>query len=216
MRKSLREREGQLPDEVLIPCRVLRETTEIGCVAPQAWEGFCKRRTSWYLSSGNAGRFLIVSRYPLGLPGLEDSTLVMGSNFNPERLPNSGEIAEMVQSASFQESKPRIWDRVDQMEREFQRRWFKRHGINERFDFDQVFMVHSANHSNFINPRFYVFLNGSKSPYSIATSARVCSSCLEFFNILGEKWPVKYVIPCIGAVQFARLPKDRYFRVETP
>ena len=52
-------------------------------------------------------------------------------------------------------------------------------------------------------------------PYSISDSIHVCSSCLEFFNILGKQWPVKYVVPCIGAVQFAHLPMDQYFEVKT-
>ena len=81
------------------------------------------------------------------------------------------------------------------------------------FDFEKTFMIHSANHSNFITPEFYVDVNGAKVPYSISDSAHVCSSCIEFFNILGEQWPVKCVVPCIGAVQFARLPQDQYFEV---
>jgi hypothetical protein len=56
--------------------------------------------------------------------------------------------------------------------------------------------------------------NGIMAPYSIADSIHVCSSCLEFFNILGSQWPVKYVVPCIGAVQFARLSMDHYFEVK--
>ena len=215
LKKSLGEKEIQLPEEALIPCRVLRETTEIGCVVPQAWEGFCKRRTSWYSGSEKAGQFLIVSGHPLDLQGLEKPTLITESDFKPARLPTSGEIAELVQSVSFQRRRPRVWDNIEPVEKEFQRRWFERHGINETFDFDRIFMIHSANHSNFIAPKFYVPLKGSKSPYSVASSAYVCSSCLEFFNILGEQWPVKYVVPCIGAVQFARLPRDRYYRIET-
>lgn len=56
---------------------------------------------------------------------------------------------------------------------------------------------------------------GGKAPYSIAGSLHVCSSCLEFFNVIGDQWRLKYVVPCIGAVQFARLPINQYFEVET-
>jgi hypothetical protein len=74
-------------------------------------------------------------------------------------------------------------------------------------------MSHSANHSNFLDPKFFIKLDGLIVPYSIADSLHVCSSCLEFFNVLGSEWLVKYVVPCIGAVLFGRLPIDRYFKV---
>ncbi len=212
--KSLREKEIELPEEAHIPCRALRETTEIGCVVPQAWDGFCKRRTSWYSGSERAGQFLIASRHPLDLPDLGNPILIAESDFKPDRLPTSGEIAELAGSAAFQSRKPAIWDRIEPAEKDFQRRWLERHEVNEPLNFDEIFMIHSANHSNFIAPKFYHGPADAKSPYSISGSTHVCSSCLEFFNILGEQWPVKYVVPCIGAVQFARLPRDRYLRVE--
>ena len=205
----------QITDEVYIPCRVLRKSMEIGCVRPSAWEGFCKRRTSWYVNSEKAGKFLVVSNQPLELSGLGNPILITESNFKPNRLPTSEEIVELVQSVSFQKRKPHIWDKIEPIEKDVQKRWVERHGINEPFDFDKTFMIHSANHSNFITPRFCINLNGAKVPYSISDSAHVCSSCIEFFNILGGQWPVKYAVPCIGAVQFSRLPQDHYFRVET-
>jgi len=205
----------QITDEVYIPCRVLRKSMEIGCVRPSAWEGFCKRRTSWYLNSEKAGKFLVVSNQPLEISGLGNPILITESNFKPARLPTSEEIVDLVQSESFQKRKPQIWDKIEPIEKDVQKRWVERHGINEPFDFDKTFMIHSANHSNFITPRFYVILNEAKVPYSISDSAYVCSSCIEFFNILGEQWPVKYAVPCMGAVQFSRLPQDHYFRVET-
>ncbi len=213
IRKNLEERGIELPEEARIPCRVLRKTTEIGCVVPQAWEGFCKRRTSWYLNSEKVGKFLVVSNHSLELSGLGNPILITESTFKPDRLPTSEEVVELVQSVSFQERKPRIWDKIDPIEKDVQKRWGERHGVDEPFDFEKTFMIHSANHSNFTTPEFYVDVNGAKVPYSIADSAHVCSSCIEFFNILGEQWPVKCVVPCIGAVQFARLSKDQYFEV---
>ena len=215
VRRGLGEREIQLPDETLIPCRVLRRSTEISCIVPHAWEGFCKRRTSWYLESEKAGQSLIVSKVPLDFPGLRTPILITESDFEPDRLPTSGEMAELVQSVPFQKRKPRLWDKIEPIERDFQRRWFERQETNESFDFDKIFVIHSANHSNFIDPKFYVLTDRNKAPYSIAGSAYVCSSCLEFFDILGDQWPLKYVVPCMGAVQFARLPGNRYFRVES-
>ena len=147
--------------------------------------------------------------------GLGNPILITESNFKPDRLPNSEEIVELVQSVSFQKRKPQICDKIEPIQKDVQKRWFERHGIDEPFDFYKTFMVHSANHSNFITPRFYIILNEAKVPYSISDSAHVCSSCIEFFNVLGDQYSLKYVVPCIGAVQFARLPRDLYLTIET-
>ena len=121
----------------------------------------------------------------------------------------------MVQSRNYQDRRPPEWDKPDPLERDFYQRWFQRIRMREPFDFDKILNTHSGNHANFIDPRFFVALNGRTVPYSIADSLHVCSSCLEFFNILGDQWPVKYVVPCIGAVQFAHLSKDQYFEVRS-
>ncbi|MGA2468892.1 MAG: hypothetical protein ABSH06_31720 [Thermodesulfobacteriota bacterium] len=215
VRENLEEKEIKLPEEARIPCRVLRTSMEVGYVVPLAWEGFCKRRTSWYLSSEKAGKFMVVSNRPLNVSGLKNPILIMNSNFIPDRLPTSSETAELAQSVSFQSKKPQIWDKSHPLEKEFYQRWFERYQAKEPFDFDEILLGHSANHANFIEPKFFNDLNGSKIPYSIANSTHVCSSCLEFFNILGSQWPVKHVVPCIGAVQFAKLPIDDYFKVVT-
>ena len=213
VRRNLEGIKIDLPDESRIPCRVLRASKEIAFLAPPAWNGFCKRRTSWYRKSGKADKFLIVSNNSLDLPGLENPIVIIESGFKPDRFPSPKEIPLLIQSEEYQKTKPREWDKPDPLEKDFYQRWFERNRINEPFDFDKILMTHSANHANFLDPKFFINLNGTIVPYSIADSIHVCSSCLEFFNILGGQWPVKYVVPCIGAVQFAHLPEDQYFRV---
>jgi hypothetical protein len=213
VRNSVEERGLQLTDEARIPCRVLRASTEVGYLAPPAWKGFCKRRTSWYQKSGKADKFLIVSNTPFDHFDMEDPIIITESDFSPPRLPSSDELAQLIESQEFQNRKPSIWEQVDPLDKEFYQRWYERHRPDEGFDFDKVFAHHSANHANFLDPKFFVNQNGIMVPYSIADSIHVCSSCLEFFNILGSQWPVKYVVPCMGAVQFARLPVDLYFEV---
>ena len=215
IRKHLEKEKVELQEETHIPCRVLRSSMEIGCVVPQAWEGSCKRRTSWYLSSEKSGKFLIVSNGPLDLSGLGSPILITNSDFMPDRLPSFSEIAQLVQSRSFQRAKPPRWDKPRPLERDFYRRWFERFRVDGLFDFGEILVSHSANHANFIDPRFFALGNAFRAPYSIGDSIHVCSSCIEFFNVLGEQWPVKYVVPCIGAVQVAHLPQDHYFRIET-
>jgi hypothetical protein len=213
VREHLEKKEVELPEETRIPCRVLRASKEIAFLAPPAWDGFCKRRTSWYRKSEMAGKFLIVCNSPLEVPDLESPIIIVESNFIPDRLPNPDEISQLVRSKEYQKRKPSEWDKPDPLEKDFYQRWFGRQQRKEPFDFDKILLSHSANHANFLDPKFFINLNGTIVPYSIADSIHVCSSCLEFFNILGEQWPVKCVVPCIGAVQFAHLPIDQYFEV---
>ena len=214
VRMDLEKKRIQLTDESRIPCRALRPSTEVISLAPSAWNGFCKRRTSWFRKSEMADKFLIVSNSPVDIPDLNNPIIIMGSNFKPDRFPSSEEISQLIQSQEYQKKKPSEWDKTDPLERDFYQRWFERNRINEPFDFDKILLSHSANHANFIDPIFSLNMNGAKAPYSIADSLHVCSSCLEFLNILGDRWPVKYVVPCIGAVQFAHLSQNQYYEVK--
>lgn len=214
VRRGLEEKRTELPEEARIPCRALRPTAEITSIAPPAWNGFCKRRTSWYRKSKRGGGFLIVSNSPLDLPDLAKPIIIGESDFRPDRLPSPEEIPQLIQSKEYQKNKPSQWDKPDPLEKEYYEKWFERNRISEPFDFGGILLSHSANHANFIDPKFFVKMSGSDVPYSIGDSLHVCSSCLEFFDILGDQWPVKYVVPCIGAVQFAHLPIDRYFEVK--
>ena len=216
VRKKFQEDGIGLPEETRIPCRVLRTSTKVAYIVPMAWEGFCKRKTSWYLDSEKAGKFLVVSNRPLNYSVLGYPILITNSNFIPDRLPTFSEMTELAQSRIFQRAKPRSWDKPRPLEKDFYQRWFERNQVNEPFNFDRLLISHSANHANFIDPKFFIDLDGGKAPYSIADSTRVCSSCLEFFNILGSQWPVKYVVPCMGAVQFSKLPMNDYLKVVTP
>jgi hypothetical protein len=213
VREDIEQRGRELDDEARIPCRVLRSSRDIGYLAPPAWDGFCKRRTSWYRRSKKAGKFLMVSNTSLNHLDIGNPIIIKASNFKPGHLPFYGEILQLIKSEEYQSLKPDVWEKVDPLDKEFYHRWFDRHPSQEPFDFDKIFAHHSANHANFIDPKFLINTDGIKAPYSIADSIHVCSSCIEFFNILGEQWPVKYVVPCIGAVQFAHLPIDQYFEV---
>ena len=182
IRENLKHGEITVTEETHIPCRALRSSLEISLVLPTAWQGFCKRRTSWYESSEKAGRFLIVSNRPLPVSGDSRTILLRESDFMPDRLPTFEEVKEMAASRSLQEKKPLIWDKIDPSEKAFYRKWFERLRGKDHLRFEEVLIYHSANHANFLDPRFYVLLESGKAPYSIADSLRTCSSCLEFFQ----------------------------------
>jgi hypothetical protein len=214
VKRRLEQKGAQPIEETRIPCRVLRTSWEISYAAPAAWSGFCKRRTSWYLKSDKAGKFLVVSRTSLDDLDIGNPIMITESDFIPRRLPSPEEIVPLIRSQEFQNKKPSSWEKVDPLEKEFYQKWYERHRPDEPFDFEKVLAHHSANHANFLDPKFFITLNDARVPYSIAESIHVCSSCVEFFNILGSQWSLKYVVPCIGAVQFAHLPLDRYFEVK--
>lgn len=214
VRENYDQKGIELQDEARIPCRVLRTSREVSYLSPSAWYGFCKRRTSWYWKSEKAGKTLIASNQSLDHLDIGNPIIIGESNFKPDQLPTFQESLKLIQSKKYQDQKPSAWEEVEPIEIEFYQTWFERHLPNETFDFDKIFVSHCANHANFIDPKFFVTLNGIIVPYSISDSVHVCSSCMEFFNILGAEWPIKYVVPCIGAVLFARLPVDQYLEVK--
>jgi hypothetical protein len=89
-KKVRKEKENQRTNETHLPCRVLKTSTELGYVAPSAWNGFCKRGTSSYWRSEKAEKFLVVSNQPMDIPGCKDPITMVESNFKPDRSPSEG------------------------------------------------------------------------------------------------------------------------------
>ena len=210
------EQEGiRLVEEPRIPCRVLRSSLDVAYLPPSAWNGFCKRKTSWYWKSDKAKKFLVVSSTPLRLTNTNKAIVIRYSKFHPVRFPSPEETEQLAKSRVFEKTKPRLWDKVAIAEWDIYQRWLDRFHVADPLDFEKIFVLQSANHANFLAPKFFKRVGENMAPYSIAESYYVCSSCVEFFNIVGEQHRVKFVVPCLGAVQFARLPLNDYLRVET-
>jgi hypothetical protein len=81
--------------------------------------------------------------------------------------------------------------------------------------YDELFIYHCANHANFLDPEFFIESIDGPIPYSIGSTKQVCSACLEFFNIIGEEFKKKFVIPCPGAVLFAGMVVNQYYLIES-
>lgn len=84
-----------------LPCRLLRSSVGVGWASPEAWNGACKRKTSWYRRSAKSTQSLFVSNLPLDLPGLGRPTIVRASTFRPERIPSQGEIDQLLRSVEY-------------------------------------------------------------------------------------------------------------------
>ncbi len=200
---DLEQKGIRLLRERRLPCMPLKFDAP-AVVEPDAWRGVCKRQGSWYWQSPYAGQYLIVSPHPLqDLPG---GWRVAASTFQPDTLPDKRQARLLAKNDIYLSHKPPEFDHPSPTEK----KWYTLGGQ----DFDTVFLWHNANHANFLTPAYFVREGGRRAPYSITDTDLTCSSCLEFFNILGDDYPKKYVVPCVGCHRFTGLPKDRYFLVE--
>jgi len=213
LRTILAERGIKLKSGKAVVCPGLDEITKIISIAPEVWSGTCQRQGSWYKRSAKNGLYLIISSFDL--EGFEDNkqAVITRSDFILPAPATRKEKQEMMEDREFRSSVPEQWYEVSDLEKRLWIRWARRLGSDD--DWDTLFLTHTANHSNFTKPRFFIEEDGSIIPYSIDRSANLCSCCLELFGVIGEKWKKKLVAPCSGAVVFSRLEKDRYLLVES-
>ncbi|MBW1976569.1 MAG: hypothetical protein JRI79_01175 [Deltaproteobacteria bacterium] len=198
-----------------IVCGGLDEINKISSVAPHIWDETCARKGAWYRASGKNGLYLIISSFEL--PGWEEkqASVISRSDFKPPRLATTDEKEAMVEDKEIASLIPKEWLTVDEVEKRIYLRWARRLGSDvENYDF--LYLTHTANHANFIKPRFFVKEDERIVPYSLDHSAHLCSCCLELFQVLGKDFKKKFVSPCSGASIFARLEPDRYLLVESP
>ena len=197
-----------------VVCPGLDEISKITSVSPEVWSQTCHRQGSWYRKSEKNGQYLIISS--LELEGFVQyrQAVITRSDFLLPRPATRVEKQEMVEDQEFQSLLPQEWRVISDREKRIWMRWARRLGSEE--DWDSLFLTHTANHANFIKPRFFMESDNQIIPYSIDMSANLCSCCLELFQVIGTAWRKKLVAPCAGAVLFSRLPKDRYLLVESP
>ena len=74
-------------------------------------------------------------------------------------------------------------------------------------------MGHRANHANFLSKKVTTEVDGKQVPYSVTGNESVCSSCVEFFNII-EVNSRKLVRSCPGAVTFGGAKRDIYYDIK--
>lgn len=201
-----------VPKAVCIP---LSPGIEAGLIPPRAWREyeFCRRQFSWYDRSPFAGKTLIICDEDLGDLGLHAETIIRPRpDFQPSLFPAKEDLASLIQSPVYGTARPDRWEDISSESPEKQERWLKVMGM-EGASFREIFDWHRANHANFLDPQYYTEENGLLVPYSIAPSRKVCSACLEFYNIVGREHAKKLVTPCPGAVLFGKLRRDVYYEV---
>ena len=213
LRDELRSRKIKIRSVKGIVCTPLDVINKISSVAPDVWNDTCARQGSWYRTSEKNGLYLVVSSFEL--EGYEDrkSAVLTESDFVPPKLASLGNKKALSEDPKLREKIPSEWKQVGETEKRIYLRWAKRLGSNVQ-EYDFLYLSHTANHANFINPHFFVEDKDGVIPYSIDKSAHLCSCCVELFQVLGGEFHRKLVAPCPGATIFARLKPDRYLLVE--
>jgi hypothetical protein len=194
-------------------CEPLRRDVQIGYALPNVWNILCRRQSSWYRASAKANKILLVSAFELGEYGLEPETMIFDSRFRPPLLPGLKEQMELVQLKRYTDMRPDEWEQITEADEERIIRHARGMGIRDSLD--QILLSRSANHANFLEPRYYLREAEHILPYSIGKSGNVCSACLQFFNIIGSEFRTKLVVPCAGAVIYAGMRVNRYYEVRS-
>jgi len=212
--EALSERKIRIKTAKSVVCTPLDILNKISVVRPETWNDLCGRQGSWYRASDRAGLYLVVSSFDLSEFGYRLNTRIQLSDFKLPRTPTDEELKQLVSSEAYRSKVPEQWSKVSERERKRWLHWLGKAGVHEPFD--RLFLIHSANHANFLAPMFYLEEGGDVVPYSIAPSTHLCSCCLELYNVIGTRFTKKLVSPCLGAVTFARLEADRYLQAVQP
>jgi len=198
-----------------VVCTPLDEMNKLSCVAPEVWDETCARQGSWYRASEKSGLFLVISSFDVEELKDKKAGTIRRVDFHPAKVATLEEKKTLASDPDFDRRVPARWRKISDVEKRVFLRWAARLG-SETEDFDWLYLSHTANHANFVKPRFYVREGEMNIPYSIDRSAHLCSSCLELFQILGAEHKKKLVAPCPGATIFARLEPDKFLLVEKP
>jgi hypothetical protein len=180
LRIELHGRNIRLKSGKAVVCTGLDEITKIISVAPDVWDGTCKRQGSWYRRSDKSGQYLIISSFELkGFEGHKAAVITRSDFLLPRRITRE-EKGEMVEDEDFKVLVPEEWYMVSDLEKRLWTRWARRLGSKE--DWDSLFLTHTACHANFIKPRFTPMAKGS--PIRL-TGARICVRAVwNFFRLL--------------------------------
>lgn len=201
-------------------CLPLSKNVEIGYVAPTAWNNFdiCRRQLSWYKESRFSGQYLVISQKDISAFDfdLKPETIIskIMERVKIKEMPNTEAMYRLAEKEQFKSLCPDEFMNIDSVGDDIQSRWMKIMGIRG-ITYNELFISHCANHANFIEPEYFMETDEGPIPYSIGPTKQVCSACLEFFNLIGEKFKKKWVVPCPGAVLFAGMVVNQYYQVES-
>jgi hypothetical protein len=215
-KKLLFEAGYRLKATLMTPCQVLQARGKnLVYAPPEIWSRLCVRQGSWYRHSNRRGQYMVMSDHRL--PGALDDYLdseMSESDFAPESLPTTEELSTIVSTEEYQSQKPKQWEKIGLKEAmavkilfTFNRFW----GIGDNLK--RHWLGHRANHANFLSKKVTTEVDGEQVAYSVTGNESVCSSCVEFFNVI-EVDSRKLVRSCPGAVTFGGAKRDVYYDIK--
>ena len=220
-RSDLDSLKAALPDgfklkaAMLTPCEAMKANENTAYyVSPAIWSRVCARQGSWYRASEKNGRYMVVSgkALPDDFDSFFEVTLTQ-SDFMPESLPGRDELQALTESDEYKSKKPGQWENKGVKDSVMFKALFTLTGFWGFGDnLEKYWVSHKANHANYLTHQFSTEIDGKKVPYSVAENAGICSSCVEFFNIIDES-SRKLVRACPGAVTFGKAKKNIYYDV---
>lgn len=215
--KSLLEYAGyKLTSTKMTPCQVLRASgSRVVYAPPEIWSRVCVRQGSWYRASKRAGQYMMMSegKLPEQFGAYLDATLA-ASAFEPGALPTAEELMALVESQAYQNAKPAEWENKSFMDAIMFKLLFTLTRIWKRGDtLKKHWLTHKANHANFVARQFTTEIDGEDVAYSVSDNAGICSSCVEYFNIVDDK-SRKLVKACPGAITFGGAKRGEFLDVK--
>ena len=206
----------KLAGVIKTPCEVLKASGNKALYAsPTIWSTLCKRQGSWYRASDRAGKYMVISeqRLPESCDQYIDSE-ISAADFTPEALPNRKQLIGLVESDKYQNQRPDEWELPGMKDSLMFKIMFTFTGFWGWGDnLKSHWVNHKANHANFLSKHFTTKVDGEDVPYSVTNNDGVCSSCVEFFNVI-EQSDRKLVRACPGSITFAHLERERYYDVK--
>jgi hypothetical protein len=215
LRNELASRNIKLRSAKGVVCTPLDKINRISSVAPEVWNDTCARKGSWYWTSEKKGLYLVVSSFELEDYREQEAATLTESDFVPPRLATLEDKEALFHDIELKRRVPEEWHHVEETEKRIYLRWARKLG-SDISDYDLLHLTHTANHANFLNPRFFIREDNRIIPYSIDRSAHLCSCCVELFQIIGSEYKKKLVAPCPGATIYALLKPDRYLLINKP
>ena len=199
-----------------LPCAAFRRDNPV-IVEPAAWDKTCARQGSWYRAAQKFGALLLVS--PVDLSSLKKTfkidlaATITFSDFTPKRSATAQEIEALKYDPFFQEVVPEEWFKATENESRQHMKLAARYG-STLTSWPELFSIQTANHANFFNPKLYTIQNNQKVPYSIYSTAYICSCCLQLFRVVETGHPMLLSAPCPGGVIYGHLSPDSFLLVQ--
>ncbi|MDH3326454.1 MAG: hypothetical protein OEM38_07045 [Gammaproteobacteria bacterium] len=214
-KEDIRKTDFKLSSVMKTPCETLKASgKKVRYATPQVFNRLCPRQGSWYRESNKAGQILVVSEEKLsGQYGRYLNASISESDFVPDRLPSSNELEKLIKSDAYRNQRPDEWEAPGVKDSVMFKILFsltgfwgwgdnlKSHWLNQR-----------SNHANFLAKKYTAEIDGESVPYSVTGNDGVCSSCVEFFNIIGQD-SRKMVHACPGSITFANVKRNTYYDV---